>query len=408
MATKSLLFYASWNKSTEVFNCLISFKSLKKKNKAETEVEVEASIIKIKIGKQEYRLTLGNIVVQPNTCRGLVYNEQEEEIQFSLKGDLLNQKTSTDDSKSLRQLSNQSLTVDSIERHQNKWFCGLCRQKILADCLFARVLPLPSENWADFTDMWFCCNHGCKDNGATQASKTKQLLPGTKECFVGDTYLLVARGYTNKGFVKVNKSGSVVCRRCGQQLGVVMETDVGANEDDAVLRLFLHSIVIKDISYEVSTQIPLSEDLDGFFSRLLHEQSATYSSYRFIIEANPGTPDQSVSTCLVWLLDANVAMFTSEKNPQQNFEFSVQQMSAIKILFKCQLCSSHSKRPVDYVTKSVISLWRKDNTVHGVTLPHPVLLQLLRLLVRNCKLLPCTQRYLNGFHVSFLRNQDTS
>ena len=59
-------------------------------------------------------------------------------------------------------------------------------------------------------------------------------------------------------------------------------------------------------------------------------------------------------------------------------------------------------RPVDYVTKSVVSLWKKDNAVHGFTLPSPVFLQLIQLLVNNCKHMPKSQRYLNGFHVSIM------
>jgi len=54
------------------------------------------------------------------------------------------------------------------------------------------------------------------------------------------------------------------------------------------------------------------------------------------------------------------------------------------------------------VTKSVVSLWKKDNAVHGFTLPSPVFLQLIQLLVNNCKHMPKSQRYLNGFHVSIM------
>lgn len=87
--------------------------------------------------------------------------------------------------------------------------------------LFSRVLPLPSENWSDFADMWFCHDHG--NNGV--AKQQRKLLPGLKECFVAETYVLVARQYVNEGNVKVTKSGTVVCRRCGRQLGITIATD---------------------------------------------------------------------------------------------------------------------------------------------------------------------------------------
>lgn len=84
---------------------------------------------------------------------------------------------------------------------------------------------MPSENWSDFADMWFCHDHG-KNGVAKQQGKGK-LLPGIKECFVAETYVLVARQYVNEGNVKVTKSGTVTCRRCGKQTGVVMDTISG-------------------------------------------------------------------------------------------------------------------------------------------------------------------------------------
>ena len=48
----------------------------------------------------------------------------------------------------------------------------------------------------------------------------------------------------------------------------------------------------------------------------------------------------------------------------------------------------------------MISLWKKDNTVQSLPLPHPVFLQLVDMLIYNTKSLPMTQRILNGFYVS--------
>lgn len=71
--------------------------------------------------------------------------------------------------------------------------------------------------------MWFCHNHG--DNG-TQKSQGR-ILPKSKECFVGDTYLLVDKGNINVGVVKLTSGGNVVCRRCGNLMGLATETQNG-------------------------------------------------------------------------------------------------------------------------------------------------------------------------------------
>ena len=97
------------------------------------------------------------------------------------------------------------------------------------------MLPLPSENWSGFADMWFCHDHG--DNGVAKHQQKSKMLPGVKECYVAETYVLVARQYVNEGSVKVAKTGSVTCRRCGKQIGVSMTT--GSGESRTILFLIL-------------------------------------------------------------------------------------------------------------------------------------------------------------------------
>ena len=84
--------------------------------------------------------------------------------------------------------------------------------------ILSRVLPLPSENWSDYADMWFC--HKPADS---QPMKKQQFLPKSGECFVGETYLLIGGSSVKASTLKEAKDGSLTCARCGKQLGVVVE-----------------------------------------------------------------------------------------------------------------------------------------------------------------------------------------
>ncbi|XP_052764348.1 E3 ubiquitin-protein ligase E3D-like [Mya arenaria] len=403
-----------WNKALNVLNCVIALDSTSSSTKVTV---LQESIIVTQHGRRA-KFNLPNISVLPYSCRGLKLHEHSGEIEFSFEGSQHNLR-SQENEMTQKKYSRQTEMVDRISHLQNRWFCATCQQKILSDlCHFNRVLPLPSENWSDLADIWFCHNHSkvtassektgdvntntCNSTNGVVPGKMKQkLLPGNKECFVGETYVLVARRYVAKGSVKVTAAGEVTCFRCKRQLGVAMDTD--KDEYSQVIKFFLHTFFIKDFSRESLTNtasIGHRVDLDGYFSNLILEQSQSYSSFRFLMESEPDT--QGKSTCLLWLLDSCVRMYTSAIQVKGE-EGILEERNVVKFMFKCQLATSNSDRPVDYVTKSIVSMWRRDDTVHGVTLPHQVFLQLVQLLVHNCKVLPQSQRFLNGFHVSFLK-----
>ncbi|KAL4222462.1 E3 ubiquitin-protein ligase E3D [Mactra antiquata] len=388
-------FHATFCCVSNTLNCVFEFMCLKRA----INVTVEPHEIVVNIGHRKWHLTFSDIILQTETCRGLKWHPTNE-LQFSIKGQPT--ESSKTDISLQQKCSRQNDIVELIQKLQNKWYCGNCHQKILADwSIFNRVLPLPSENWSDYADMWFCHNHGNQDSSS---DKQRKLLPKTRECFVGETFVLVAGQHVQDSSIKVKKRGSIVCRRCSIQLGVV-ETE---NKTESVYKFYQHAILIKDLEFEDLIQLQRtvspSERLDNFFNQLLQEQSNTYTSYRFIIESKPLDDTEQLSTCLLWLLDSNIEMYTSDYNT----DTILTGYSICKVMFKCQLSTSNKTRNPDYVTKSLISLWRKDNTVHGFTLPHPLFLQLINRLIEHCKILPVSQRYLNGFHVSFLNTSPVS
>ena len=115
---------------------------------------------------------------------------------------------------------------------------------------FKRILPLPSENWSDFADIWFCHHHhhhpttnGHNNTGNDNAQsgdfskieshcgentipenlkhvKNKGLLPRPDDCLVSSLYMMVSARHVNPNAIACS-SDSLVCRRCGNFLGFV-------------------------------------------------------------------------------------------------------------------------------------------------------------------------------------------
>lgn len=104
---------------------------------------------------------------------------------------------------------------------------------VLFSSHFLRVMPLPSENWSDFSDMWFCHNHS-HSNDTGQATNNHvgsdlKLRPKLKDCFVADTYFLVVSDQIKEGSIQSKEDSSVYCRRCRHLLGEVMPREKNGN-----------------------------------------------------------------------------------------------------------------------------------------------------------------------------------
>lgn len=104
------------------------------------------------------------------------------------------------------------------------------------------MLPLPSENWSDFADIWFCHNHShqtgsqSQDAGtASQASspltqpsheagseQPKALPHRPGDCLVSTLYLLVDSSQVCRTTVGITpQTQRLVCMRCGNFVGFV-------------------------------------------------------------------------------------------------------------------------------------------------------------------------------------------
>lgn len=101
---------------------------------------------------------------------------------------------------------------------------------------FRRVLPLPTENWTDFADIWFCHNHQSNgkphdhihhshSGGDTLPAELKKVkvsgfTPRPEDCLVSSLYMLVSARQVESCAVLCT-TDRIICKRCGNFLGFV-------------------------------------------------------------------------------------------------------------------------------------------------------------------------------------------
>ncbi|KAL3831564.1 hypothetical protein ACJMK2_023303 [Sinanodonta woodiana] len=384
-------------------------------DEATLDIETDRIVLITPESKNPLVFHLKGIELSPLTCRGLKFLSsgeitltaqlQKSESDMTIKDGVITKTVETVETARTSCTSQQSDMVDKVQRFQDKWYCSKCGQKLLSvNCIFSRILPLPSENWSDFTDMWFCHKHDQEEGAALDKGK---LLPKSGECFIGDTYMLLNYSHTSPDSVRITEEGTAMCTRCGGQLGTMeaMESPDknGFGGNKGYLKLFLYAIYIGNT--DVHTFEDINRDaaqFENFLSFLLIEQIRMFTSYRFIIESSTA-PDKKIQ-CLVWLLDTDLTIFRGEGKIGQG-QVEVKQENVLKLLYKCKLSSNSVNSMSESVTNAVISLWKKDNSVHSLSLPYSTALQMMSTLIANTRCLPPSLRYVNGFHVSFLHLQ---
>ncbi|KAK3592778.1 hypothetical protein CHS0354_003218 [Potamilus streckersoni] len=418
MALQSSVVYAELKKSLSSLTVVIRLDSITIRwsfDEATIDIETDRIVLITPESKDALIFQLEGIELSPLTCRGLKFLSsgeitftaqlQKSGSDINIKDGVITKTVETMETARTSFTSRQSIMVDKVQQFQDKWYCFKCGQKLLFhNCIFSRILPLPSENWSDFTDMWFCHKH---DNGEDALLDKGKLLPKSGECFVGDTYMLVNYSYAGPNSVRITEDSMAMCTRCGGQLGTLeaMESQDqnGFHGNKGCLKLYLHTIYIGNI--DALTFEDTNRDVthfEHFLSVLLIEQSQMFTSYRFIIESST-LPDRKIQ-CLVWLLDTDLTIFRGEGKIGHG-QVEVKKENVIKLLYKCKLSNNLQNGMSECVTNAVFSLWKKDNSVHSLSLPYSTALQMMSTLIANTRCLPPSLRYLNGFHVSFLHLQ---
>ncbi|XP_005089038.1 E3 ubiquitin-protein ligase E3D [Aplysia californica] len=409
-------------------------------------VIVEQNKIIFLSGLANAEFILQSLTLKPETCRGLRWIGTQE-LQLTLEAEWTEEGNKSRDVNSHKfnggyQHINQDLLVSRIQACQSRCFCVGCGAQIFKpSCNFKRVLPLPSENWSDFADIWFCHNHDGHGHGhtpeATSApsvdhTRNRDLLPRPDDCLVSSLYMLVSSGQIKTGAV-CNDKDKLICNRCGNFLGfvkraksseVVAESPVSDSASD-VYKVYYHAICFRqdsdkellpksltpdDLNSDTEKKLLSEQTVEEFMCHLLRDQSHRFTSFRFIVDASLQFEGQSGVIILLWLLDQDLVVFSSasstssssplSSSPNASRSYSCSPCESMKLLYKADFLSVNGC--VDKQAPDVFKAWRKDNTVHSISLPYPLCKQLLRLLITSTKKLSVSQRGLNGFHVGYL------
>ncbi|XP_050419038.2 E3 ubiquitin-protein ligase E3D isoform X1 [Patella vulgata] len=353
---------------------------------------------------------LHNAELSPLSCRGLLLNRHKD-LQMTLrsletKEDVIIQPARQDAAH-----INQSKLVEKIQICQNHLFCISCGNRILhRHSSFYRVLPLPSENWSDYADMWFCHrhdSHGASDVHDTTDTHDQQkskpspsLSPKANDCLVGTTYIMINSRHIQSGAVNSHQD-ELVCSRCGVCIGTSLTHKQSDQETKDTYKIYLHATTFQqtdDTSDLLTSKQSCEDRLQYYLSQLLQEESQLYTSFRFIISS---TDNHNLSIkIMVWLLDENIEVYQGvcETTSNINQVIDIPAVLCVKLLYRCILSSSQAK-PED---KAIYKLWERDNSVHGISLPYSLCQQMTSILINSTKKLPKSTRQLNGFNIGLL------
>ncbi|XP_043929277.1 E3 ubiquitin-protein ligase E3D [Protopterus annectens] len=305
-----------------------------------------------------------------------------------------------------------SPTVLESMRAQKRYtfYCQSCKEVIISQWEFIRVLPLPSGGWNDVVGEW-CCH--------PDPFAGRKLLPRENDCLLGDTFLLVESGsfcdsviWEPRTDLKKDKSlptdviGSIskgkenttiFCKHCKSILGEA------ASQETA--KLYITELIILPAFEEIS-KIELdhrSQFVESFVARRLAELSDAKSIFRFSLEGLEGTV-----FALLWLLNSDtllvgcfrnltcdsISNVAGENTLNSSQQTSYEARSAVKVLY--QPC-------VQNENGNVINIWENDIGVHSLTLPTQTCSEVLQILSSSTLSLPSSLRSMNSFQVAFLR-----
>ncbi|KAK7010531.1 E3 ubiquitin-protein ligase E3D [Biomphalaria glabrata] len=413
-------------------------------------IQTEACLIKFPISQ---------LTLKSSTCRGLRWNSQTE-LQLTLQAEWNSNEVKGGDASrnALCQFTpfNHELLISKIKASQSRCFCAGCGAQLLkSTCEFKRILPLPTESWSDFADIWFCHNHSdrkdhnhsCSSHSGEstlpdQIKKVKEngLSPRLEDCLVSSLYLLISAKQVKSCAVICN-ADRLVCKRCGNFLGFIKLGNADGGDQtlhsyfhdplNGICKIYFHAISFQDVKTDVSISTTPAlpnvksaavdstkeQSIEDFISNLLKDQSHAFTSFRFIINSTLQGDGKNAVLILLWLLDQELAVFSSSATMSvckpRSLSPSSDQVKCttpdvapckfMKILYKAKFVTLNEYQSEFVVTPDVFKAWQKDNTVHGISLPHSLCKQLISLLISSTKNLTLSQRSLNGFLVGYLR-----
>lgn len=389
--------YAEYKPTMGYINIQLLSQRLSDNISLDSTVCVENDTVRVEDVESSVAFKFKDMVFEPTTCRNLQYDKKGE-VSLTIQV-----KKPSDETLSVvhRSHDQQEQFVREIKANQNNCYCQVCGEKILKDsCHFLRVMPLPSENWSDFSDMWFCHNHShSNDNGQAtnnHVGSDLKLRPKLKDCFVADTYFLVVSDQIKEGSIQSKEDSSVYCRRCRHLLGEVMprEKNGVSNDDWKVTKILRSSVLFHlDLKPNGSEREPIQHsgsEVEDMFASLLMDYSRMYTSFKLYVTSST---EGKQFHCLIWIIDFKLLIYEGSSHSTHEF---LAPLTAVKVLFRALLEN-------DSESEEEQKEWKKDNSIHITALPYPSCLTLLKLLITNSKSLPIKCRKHEEFNVGYLK-----
>ncbi|XP_068137650.1 E3 ubiquitin-protein ligase E3D [Hyperolius riggenbachi] len=292
-------------------------------------------------------------------------------------------------------------TVKQILKREEKYtfYCQSCGAVLIQQQQFARVLPLPSENWSSLVEEW-CCHPDPFAN--------RRCFPKVNDCFLGDTFFLVNKanlsdppGETNEmsavphpvdaNVSKSKENTKVVCKRCKAMLGESVSSDT--------IKYYFTEVMIQP-SCHAYTMISRNQFVESLIVQLLLEFSHQKSTFRFCVQGQ-----NSKHYLLLWLLNADTVLVESTSTGRSNSYFfsgnatsgssqTLVAQNVARLLYMQCIDKSHT----EFVNK-----WINETGAHSLTFPSSTCLELILLLSLNNAALPHSLRSMNDWQVAYLK-----
>ncbi|XP_042864408.1 E3 ubiquitin-protein ligase E3D-like [Penaeus japonicus] len=291
--------------------------------------------------------------------------------------------------------------------------CKQCRRVLLSKVRFRRVLPLPSVDWDQASEGWFCHLHGSEG----EKLKPSSLQPAIDDCFYSELHFLIHKDMALDCVSPKNNNCELRCCGCQSSLGV--------RSKQSGLKLWTHSLMW--VRSE-DKQILFGKDVSGILLSLIHnidkdnfgvncrlvlkvsheDEAATEPEFLYLVTMNThqklllpeglsltGSSDRKYSA-------ANEAgdlggdeAFPSEKRPRvdqgDTSEVSLRRVYAIKLLYLF-------KRGEDDLTGS----WVDDVNVHILPCSRSFLQEVRAMLEASAACLPKTMKTVESMSLGFV------
>nr|XP_034965412.1 E3 ubiquitin-protein ligase E3D isoform X4 [Zootoca vivipara] len=276
------------------------------------------------------------------------------------------------------------------------FYCQSCREGVINNRTFLRVLSLPGENWGDLVEEWCCHPNPFNDS---------MLWPQNGDCFLGHNYFLISSGtgpsseipHSESLGATSRSSGSVlnskanrrvICRRCKTLLGEV--------HSSGATKYYFTELFVQP-SEEGFDMVPRSPFIQSVVAQCLEELSLARSTFRFSIQGTDGT-----IYILMWLLNSDTLLVESSGTLACSNIFTVfeHDMSSDLRPLKIQKAIKVLYHPcVKSRNKDLVDSWGSDMGVHSLTFPSKTCLELLLILSQSNASLPPSLRWMNAFQL---------